>query len=388
MGARALQLFDPGQMAAPTIRAGVEARLASLSLRVQIGTLDRDNFTNIERHLRRFADAWHVALPGRAPVLVPMFESSRRKPIATCAKSAEEALAIAAKLEGSPPSAGEPRVARNGDRALSSCSSDDLMRWLLANPQWQSGHTKKNNLVAIVDCFHWYEEETGAKSPFRRSRLPEFVCPPRREAYDREYIALMRHTSSRQLRRALWCLANGKGIRTIEMRDMLWTDFDWEGGFALTYKHKTARKTKKPRVLILTPRLFRFFSNMHRQRGPFTDHVFVNTEGRPWTRRSFALHLRRTAKRIGLDDGSTGLVSAYCFRHAFATQADEAGMTRDDIGLLMGTTLVREVYSKASSKVRHLRAKAEEAERLTRQARRKQATPKHKPPPEIQGELF
>lgn len=409
----------PGE-GALTLYRGAVAYLDHLSLLVQADKFSKDRYGNLQRNLTRFLRAWSVRLADGRHVLVPlaepvvrMYQSGRvhrYRQLRFEAGTAEEALVvgrqIAAERQGLmlPGLGGNDLVRVNGERGLGECSNDDLTRWLLVNPQWKSDYSKDDALQAIVACYAWYEDEYKVPSPFRRKRLPEFVKKPRREARIEEYVALMgkrrrvgerwRVGSSRQLRRALWCLYNVQGVRPKSMRDLTWTEFfvwdeqegaarapdqvggEWQGGFIKTYKHKAVRKRKKPLIIALTPRQLRFFWNLYRQRPPWPANVFLNTDGKPWTRRAFAQHLRRTALRIGLDEGAEERVSAYCLRHTFATDADEAGLARADTAMLMGhgdEAMIREVYSKASSKVRHVLRAAEEMERRRRSARREEA---------------
>ncbi len=353
----------------PRIRDAVRARIEHLRLRVQSGTFSAEHFKNIQTTLTRFEAAWYVGFADRAAALVPRSGMQREK-LEYEAAGEDKALRQAQRLLDKK----EPGVVlRNGDRPINDAKNDDLLRWLAANPQWGSGHTKTNNLRMIFDCFEWFaEEQDDARNPFKKSRLPKFELKSRREATDAEYVALMKG-GCRELRRALWCLYNLDGIRPGEMRGMLWDDFNWDGGYVLTYKHKTARLKRKPRVFLLTARRMRFFRNLFKQKPPLTLHVFLNTKSKPWTRRALALNIRRTAQKLGLDDAVAEKVSAYQFRHAFATQADESGLAEQDTAMLMGhanTSMLREVYSKASRKIRHLRGAAERAEKLRREARK------------------
>lgn len=383
MSQNVARLFDPaGQPGSATVWQVVYARLEHLALRVQSGEFGRENYENHYRSLTRFAQAWSVTLSDGRHFLAPIPEKQRRQPLEFAAATEEAAVAQAirqaAVLMPGPGLGTLTGAARNnGARAIEECSNDDLSRWQIANPQWRSGHTKSNNLVAIVDCFAWWEDEKGVKNPFKRRRLPKFIKPSRREATDEEYIALMRG-GSRPLRRILFVLYNFNGIRTCEQREMLWTDIDFGAGMALLYKHKAMRATGKPKPLPLTPRMLKFFQNLHKQHRPEDAHVFLNCEGTPWTRRSLGLHLRRTAARLGLDVDGMPNVTAYCFRHTFSTQSDEAGVPEEHTIKLMGhsgSRMHRTVYSKASKKTRYLRDIAEKTEQARRQARKAQAKP-------------
>lgn len=389
-----------------TLRRGANAYLDHLGLRVELvdqlqgnaatRMLSPAHFDNIQRSLARFLNAWSVTLGDGRHVLVPAAEPWRRKPLTFSAATPEEAVAVAKQIASSLSSLPlraqsiEALVRQNGDRPLAECLDDDLVRWTLANPQWASGHSKANNLIAIHDCYAWYAEETGGRSPYRRKRMPRFTKPSRRDASETEYVALMRHTSSRALRRALWTLWN-TGIRTCELRELLWTDLDLEAGYALVFKHKAARKTGKPRLIGLSPRQRRFFRNLKRQAHAEVPHVFVNCEGDPWTKNSFGQHLRRTAKRIGLDEGQIKRVTAYCIRHTASTQAEEGGVSERNAATWQGNTpeMQRQVYSSASRNVQHVASVAKQVEEARRNSRSGRKKPKAKKQSlVIQGLLF
>lgn len=396
-----LAVFPPDEAsepASPTERAvngpflwdALRARIENLRLRKDSESFSAENFTNLEKCLLRFGHAWYVRLGGGRAFLIPP-HASRKVPLQIGAADEAAAAELAWKLAGLEGAPQFESIAVNGERPIDECCNDDLTRWLIGNPQWQSGHTKKNNLVAIVEALRWFEDEHDVKSPYKRKRIPKFVRKSRREATDQEYIVLMRK-GGKQLRRVLWTHYNLVGIRPGEVRGMLWSDFDWDGGFVLTYIHKTARATNKPRMFTFTPRQLRFFRNLFKQRPAGTDHVFLNTEGEPWNRRALGQHLRRLAKRCGLDAAVAQKVSLGCFRQTFATQSDEAGLSEQDTAMLLGhegTKMLRTVYSKASRKVKHVRNATERAERLRREARRLAArNKKAKRAGEIQGELF
>lgn len=455
----ALHVFMPPseQPGAPTVWRPIEAYLDQLALRVEADGLSRDNYLNHRRNLTRWGQAWSVVLPGGRHILVPQWEDRRNFSLTYSAKDPAEAIKAAEKIAAKLPAAlrlagGEPIVRLNGQRLLSEASQDDLRLWLLANPQWKSGHTKTNNLNSILDCYRWFAEEYDVKCPFKRKKVPRFLKEKRREATDWEYVALMRHSalvpaaklpadrrvevlaamraardrvhaaihrrplqdparlvevraaiaawqelqarllaarelvrvrgSTRELRRALWSLRNVAGIRTCEMRGMLLTDFQWSKGLISTYAHKTARATGKPRDVALTLRQYWWFRNLERQHPPWPANVLLNTDGKAWTRRSFALHLRRTAERIGLDEEAIKKVSGYCFRHTYATQAREAGVATEDAASLCGHTpeIFNQVYDHTQEKIEHRRQKAQEVEDGRRKARRKK--------PKEQGWLF
>ena len=390
-----VRLFKPD----PEILAhGINAYIERQALRCHTGEISEDHRTNQTRALRRFRDAWAVswAWVGGPHFLVPAYEDRRVK-LAYGANGEAEAVHQAhalAKILGIALPTEAPTCVRNGQRRLEDCEAADLDRWQIANPQWHSGHTQAQNLTAVCDCFAWWADERGVKAPFRRRRLPKFLRPRRRPAQRLEYIRLMRK-GSRVLRRWLWASYHVQGIRTCEQRELLWSDFDWENGMIVLADHKTVAMTGKPRRIPLTPWQLRFFQRLHKLSPASTSnetckecghaarkHVFLNTYGVPWTRRSLGLHFRRTAQRIGLDEDGKSNVSPYCFRHAFATEAQKGRIANQTIGKLMGhegEQMVEGIYGHADQDPGYLRELAQETEAARRRAR-KPAKPK---PPKI-----
>jgi integrase len=406
-----LSVYAQSESATPRLGEVVQTYLDHLALRCETGEVKQDHFLNHRLACTRFAQAWRVLLADRRQAIVPFHATAvasadrrrnRGAPTPFRAgdplQAIEQAQKLCAQSMTGPVlaticAAAPPSVHRNADWPLAQCTNDDLRRWIAANPQWRKGNTKHNNVAALIACFNWYEEEHGPKNPYRRKGLPKWPKESRREAEASEYVKLVGTCrTSREMRRALWCLWNVQGIRTCELRALLWSDFNWDGPCIVLNKHKTAAKTGKPRLIPLTPTQVRFFRLFYRQRPPWPDNVFLNTEGRPWTCKSFSLHLRRAAERLGLDENVEDKISAYCLRHSFATQAEEAGCDQQQTANLMGHGLGvhRESYAKARHKVRFAVESAKKIEDARRQARRLSAPPRppKKPPTEIQGELF
>jgi integrase len=244
-----------------------------------------------------------------------------------------------------------------GNQTIEQCRRYDLTRWLQLNPQWKSNATKRRVMATILACFRWAEdEELIERTPYRRPRNLKLPVTPRREASSVEYIALMR-CKSRPLRRALFFLRR-TGARPSEMRGLRFDEIDFEAGVVVKQKHKTRAKTGKPRMFGLEPCILRFLQNLYRKKVEGQEFVFLNTYGEPWKdRHVFARHLRRWAKRIGLDEGVVDRVSGYCVRHSFCTWAIEAGVGDRQIADQMGHADTRMIawYSKAAQKRAHLR---------------------------------
>lgn len=255
------------------------------------------------------------------------------------------------------------------DRDVSDCRQYDLTEWLASNPGWKSVCTKRNALASVLACFRWAEEEEIIdRCPYRRPRaLRGESDKPRRPAQLAEYLCLYR-AGSKSLRRALFFLWH-TGARTCEMRLLTWEDLRLDGQHPHIWleRHKTFRKTGKPRVIALDPVVAKFLRWLQkRSRGRF---VFTNTYGGEWDRHTFARHLRRTAQRIGMDDGVAERISAYCLRHSYTCNALEGGATTKQVADLLGhsdTKMVERVYGSHTARHVDYLSRTVEAVRLKR----------------------
>lgn len=250
----------------------------------------------------------------------------------------------------------------HGEKLLTECRRHDLTSWLDVHPQWRSAWTRKRIVQTIARPFVWAaDEELIAFSPYRVPRRMR-RGRKRRPATEREYITLMRG-GSRELRRALFFMRR-TGARTEEVRDLLWVHIDFVRGIIVIEDHKTIGQQNEPlpRIIGLDPNTLRFLANLYRQRVSGQSRVFVNCDGKPWTRHSFARHMNRWGTRLGLEPSARGL-SPYCFRHTYGTNAIEAGVGEKQLADQMGHTTTRMVayYAQTAGKIEHLKRVAADA---------------------------
>jgi integrase len=125
-------------------------------------------------------------------------------------------------------------------------------------------------------------------------------------------------------------------------------------------RHKTAKKTGKPRVIILTPPMVALTVRLAAKHpeGP----LFRNVDGNPWTRNAIRCRFRRIRTKLGLG----GNLVAYLYRHTFTTDALENGAGIADVCELLGhttTDMVMRHYQHLREKREHLRQAAIKATR-------------------------
>jgi integrase len=114
--------------------------------------------------------------------------------------------------------------------------------------------------------------------------------------------------------------------------------------------HKTGRKTGKPLVVRCDgclETLTRILCHA-RPKGP----LFLTSEGEAWKKNAIVLRFKRLRESLKLEG-----VSAYSYRHAFATDALQAGESMATVAALLGHTnpaMVAQVYGHLDKRGDHL----------------------------------
>ena len=234
-----------------------------------------------------------------------------------------------------------------GKCLLRDCGQHDLTRWLAANPQWESLHTRLSNIRSILTCFRWAVDEGLIKAcPYKMPKqLRGQASETRRPATKDEFEALMEWAKPR-VRTAIEFVYL-TGCRTCEMRALKWSDLRLEGQapHVVLLEHKTVKQTGLPRVFALCERAVALLGEIRAKSR--SEYVFVNCVGDPWTKSAFCHNFLNTARRAGLDDGIIKRVSCYCFRHTYAVDAIKMGVTADAVSKQLGNSreIVERVYA-------------------------------------------
>jgi integrase len=235
-----------------------------------------------------------------------------------------------------------------GDRLVRDLRQHDLTQWLAAHPGWKSVNTKRRCIAAVLACFRWArEEELIPNCPYTSPRaLRGLVAETRRPATPEEFQLLVQF-GSRPLKWALFFLYQ-TGCRTCEMRELTWENVRLTGSPHLyLVKHKTARRTGRPRIIGLNVFAVRLLKALKRRSK--SEWVFTNCDGQPWTKNSFCLHFRRHAARLGLNQ-NVDRVTAYCLRHTYACDGLRGGETANAVARQLGHTtsaMVERIYARS-----------------------------------------
>ncbi len=194
-----------------------------------------------------------------------------------------------------------------GQRSVSELKPFHVTKWIDRHP-WNETSERNARRVAHR-VMTWAKEEgliaanplAGMKSPRAKTR--------QRALTEQEFRTLVAASHGR-LRIFFWALRM-TGARPSELRRLQWEhvrDDRW-----VLQEHKTGNKTRKARVIYLTPAMQRLMKFL-RDRS-ISKFVFVNTRGRPWTSNALRLAMGRIRKRHALADD----VCTYLVRHTFGT---------------------------------------------------------------------
>ena len=211
--------------------------------------------------------------------------------------------------------------------------------------------TAHNARTVAFRVFSWAKDEgLLPENPLTGMKRPK--PPPRQRAMsDAEYEKLYDNAGG-PFRDFLLALRE-TGARPKEVRDLLWSQVH-DDRWILT-KHKTAKKVQKARVIILTDAMR---GMMGKLQGNRHTHVFLNTEGEPWTMNAVRLQMGRLRRRLGLSED----LCAYLARHGFGTRAILNGVNPAVVAELMGHSsleMVSKVYVHLADQHEHLKQAVE-----------------------------
>lgn len=175
-------------------------------------------------------------------------------------------------------------------------------------------------LRSVQRCFNWgSEEKLIPPHELGRIRKPR---PKLRDRFvtDNEFRSLLRATNTSRddrlgapFRRFLLAM-EWTGCRPGELARLTWDDVHFKRDLALLWKHKTDR-TGRPKVIPLIPKFKRLLLWLHARQS--SEHIFLNSRGKPWNRHSIAKRMMTARAKCGLPAD----VVPYTLRHRVATNA-------------------------------------------------------------------
>lgn len=244
-----------------------------------------------------------------------------------------------------------------GRLAVGRVTAAHVTRWLDAQTAWTDS-SRRGAVTAVKRAFAWAEAEGyTAANPVKHVKKPGPVARTRvlTPGERATVLAGVRDPSFREFVLAL----QETGCRPSEVARLTAADVDLARGVWTLAAHKTARKTGKPRVVYLTPGMHEL-SRVLVGRHPTGPLFRSRRTGRPFSRNAVRIRFMRLREKHPELAG----VTAYTYRHSFATDALERGVGIAQVAELLGhtsTDMVMRHYSKLSQRVQHLRDMAARA---------------------------
>lgn len=241
-----------------------------------------------------------------------------------------------------------------GTRPVASLTAADLEEWAF-RPGWGRA-TRRVYLGVALRVLREAGHPLAARRPPAESRGAECVLT------DPQFAAVLADLRSRphaaDLPELLEVL-RATGARPGEVCGLTVEGVDWEHTLARLVKHKTRRKTGKPRVLHFNTDAMRV---LERQRARYgSGLLFRNTQGRAYKPARVADRLAVVSARLGFRVLAYGLG-----RHSFCSRALAAGVPDAVVAGLMGHTDTKMIHAHYSHISENSRLLKEAAERVSR----------------------
>ncbi len=244
----------------------------------------------------------------------------------------------------------------HGRLAASEVKPFHVTRWLNEHPKWKA--SRRHAALAPKRAFAWADKQ-GILSPSPLRALEVEPNNRRTRVLTREeqteIIAAIKDEPFRNFVTAML----ETGCRPSEVASVTAADVDLTLGVWVLEKHKTAKKTGKPRVVYLTPAMAELSKTLAAKypEGP----LFRGPRNKkPFTRNGIRCRFKRLRKKL------PHLKHFVCYnlRHTFATRALVNGVGIAQVAELLGhssTDMVSKVYGHLAEQVAHLREAATKA---------------------------
>jgi integrase len=231
-----------------------------------------------------------------------------------------------------------------------------VSQWLDSHDAWKA--SRRHAVIAVKRAFNFADREgILSPSPIRG------VCKPASTARSavltkderKELLAAIQDRQFRQFTEAM----QESGARPSEIARLTAADVNLGLGVCVLHKHKTAGKTKKPRVIYMTPRFLEIVRPLMLK---YTDGPLFRGPrlGKPFGLHGITARFRRLRAKMPHLKNAV----AYAFRHGFATDALMNGVGVAQVAELLGhrtTDQVVKHYSHIHEQTDYMLAMARKA---------------------------
>lgn len=227
-----------------------------------------------------------------------------------------------------------------------------LTDFIEAHPAWRSSSTRRARASYVRAALQWAtDQERIDRNPFRSVRYREAERRPDMPDDSLDRIAVL---ANKPFERALrWLRLTG--CRLSELCGAEWEDVDLERGAWTIHRHKSRRKTGKPKIVALVADAVAMLKCLGGGSGP----IFLNNRGTRWNRITLGQQLRRMKKRHGIATRAT----LHGVRHRFGSCAVANGAPIKLVSAQLGHSTVavtERYYVCLDGEIEALRAAAEQ----------------------------
>ncbi|MEM8669324.1 MAG: tyrosine-type recombinase/integrase [Planctomycetota bacterium] len=227
-------------------------------------------------------------------------------------------------------------------------SARHIAKWIEVNSGWNP-NTLNDAISTVQAAFNWgVKHERILRNPV--TYVPDKPARRRREVvFSAEQWTLIRSEVSDcfgDLLDFLW----ETGCRPLEARSIEARHVDLENDL-IHFPPSEAKGELRDRVIYLTELSRSIIEKRVHRDGP----LFVNRNGRPWTKDAIACRFKRLREKLGQP------MCAYAIRHSFATEGLKAGCDSLTLAQLMGhsdTTMISRTYAHLARNPEYLREQA------------------------------
>ncbi len=259
------------------------------------------------------------------------------------------------RLEGpelSPPSVKqkrshiEPFVAAFGDREWDGVRRSELRAWIRDRLEWGSDHTRRAALGSIKRLFEWCSTDEPnpwiPSNPYRKLSWPD--GEEQRSSTDAEFRASLRVSPATHRRAMLFMRETGCRPQEIETLEwpMVRCGDDPPICVIPHTRHKTGRKTRRPKEIMLSSVAVKLLHYLRRHKQWLLpemepEAVFHGQRGQRLTARQMSSHFCGVRRRAGLPKSC----KLYGNRHAVGNKCQAAGADPGTIAKILGHTSTR-----------------------------------------------
>lgn len=217
----------------------------------------------------------------------------------------------------------------HGNLPVDNLRAYHLTDFVESRPGWVSVSTRRAGANFIKAAFRWaFDDERIERDPFRKVRYAE---AERRPDMPDDIFERLCAAASKPFEAVLRFLRL-TGARVGEVVTACPADIDLERGIWIVQRHKTRKKTGKPRVVALVPDAVELIKRLATE-----SPVFRNCLGQPWTVASLEMALKRLKKRLGI----THPAVLHSIRHRAASAAIAAGAPIKLVSVQLGHSTVQ-----------------------------------------------